>query len=463
MHPTQCMARLFVSLVFVKHLHHYREGMLMQKLTFVVVAMLVVASNVLAQSITVNVPTQLDWNLVSLPVSNPSPTNSVLDLFLDSALPHAHCFDNPGTYMYCSPPPTTMSEGKGYFIRILNLVNNPQPITGTDISSLSIPVGGGPGGVGAGWNLVGSISHPISAVSVATVGTTILSNFFGYTNGYFVATTIEPGKGYWVKVSGPGSLEMLSPIAPTVSKEAVRVVQSVASGRGRSIKDLNTLTVRDANGGLQTLYFGADANGEIPVNMYAMPPAPPTGSFDARFATSGGGTMVQTHPEEMNDVIDLPIAIQTVAYPLTVSWKATSGSYELSDGVGGVYPVRGEGSLKIMSGEVHRLVLKVTGNSGLPKEFALSQNYPNPFNPTTNIKYALPVDSRVTVEIYNVIGQRVHTLVNDMQPAGYYVAEWNGTGNTGQQLASGVYFLHLSAQGVNGKSFNEIRKLMMLK
>jgi flagellar hook assembly protein FlgD len=73
------------------------------------------------------------------------------------------------------------------------------------------------------------------------------------------------------------------------------------------------------------------------------------------------------------------------------------------------------------------------------------------------------VDSRVTVDLYNIIGQRVRTLVNDNVAAGYHIAEWDGTGNAGQQLASGVYFLQMSAQGVNGKSFNEIRKLMMLK
>jgi flagellar hook assembly protein FlgD len=96
-------------------------------------------------------------------------------------------------------------------------------------------------------------------------------------------------------------------------------------------------------------------------------------------------------------------------------------------------------------------------------DFALSQNYPNPFNPTTNIKYALPVESKLTMEIYNVIGQRVRTLVNDVQVAGYHVAEWDGTGNGGQQLASGVYFLQISAKGVNGKSFNDVRKLVMMK
>ena len=119
--------------------------------------------------------------------------------------------------------------------------------------------------------------------------------------------------------------------------------------------------------------------------------------------------------------------------------------------------------MKISNSEVNRLMLKLTGAGELPKEYALSQNYPNPFNPTTGIKYALPVDSKVTMEIYNIVGQRVRTLVNNNMPAGYHAAEWDGTGTAGQQLASGVYFLQMSATGTNGKSFNELRKLMMLK
>ena len=173
--------------------------------------------------------------------------------------------------------------------------------------------------------------------------------------------------------------------------------------------------------------------------------------------------MVQTHAAEVSEVIELPIAIQSSAYPLTVTWNVagTEATYELSDGSGASHPVRGEGRVRISTGE--QLILKVTGGGTLPKEFALSQNYPNPFNPTTSIKYALPVDSKLTMEVYNVLGQRVRTLLNGDQPAGYHSVEWNGTGNSNQQLASGIYFLQMSATGNNGKKFNEIRKLLLLK
>ena len=125
--------------------------------------------------------------------------------------------------------------------------------------------------------------------------------------------------------------------------------------------------------------------------------------------------------------------------------------------------MRAQGTMKITNADLGRLIVQWMGVEQSPMDFALSQNYPNPFNPTTNIKYALPVDSRVTVQIYNVLGQRVRTLINGDVAGGYHNEVWDGKGNGGQQLASGVYFLQLSAQGVNGKTFNESRKLMMLK
>jgi hypothetical protein len=396
-----------------------------------------------SSTVTLGVPITLNWNIVSLPVSAPTPNDSVKNLYVNSVNPYAFAF--VGGYVQRF----TMSNGPGYWVKCNATYT--QNITGTQRDTLTIPVA-------LNWNMIGSISTAIDTFAAHVTPTPAnlrASNYFKYASGYVVATTIQPGGGYWVKANGAGSFFMHA------TGPAAKGVPQVA-GTQRSIEELNTLTIRDANGGSQTLYFGADANGEIPVAMFAMPPAPPEGSFDARFASSEGGLMVQTHAEQIENVVDLPITIQSSAYPLTVSWKVTDGSYELSDGSAS-HPMKGEGTVKITDSRVQQLMLKVTGSSGLPKEFALSQNYPNPFNPTTNIKYALPVDSRVTMDLYNIVGQRVRTLVNDNVAAGYHIAEWDGRGNAGQQLASGVYFLQMSAKGTNGKSFSELRKLMMLK
>jgi hypothetical protein len=84
--------------------------------------------------------------------------------------------------------------------------------------------------------------------------------------------------------------------------------------------------------------------------------------------------------------------------------------------------------------------------AGIPKEFGLSQNYPNPFNPTTTIKYQLPFDSKVTLKVYNVLGQEVAALVNKSQAAGYYSVNWNGLNRIGHRVSSGIYIYRMVAK-----------------
>jgi hypothetical protein len=94
-----------------------------------------------------------------------------------------------------------------------------------------------------------------------------------------------------------------------------------------------------------------------------------------------------------------------------------------------------------------------------PEAFALANNYPNPFNPATTIKYALPEASDVKLEIYNVVGQVVRTLVADHQNAGRYVVQWDATNDSGHSLSSGIYFYRLQAGG----EFLEVKKMLLVK
>jgi len=94
----------------------------------------------------------------------------------------------------------------------------------------------------------------------------------------------------------------------------------------------------------------------------------------------------------------------------------------------------------------------------LPKEFGLSQNYPNPFNPVTNINYALPEVVYVRLQIYNILGQRVITLVDEPQTAGYKRVSWNGRDEYGREMASGVYFC-----GLEAGRYAASKKLLLLK
>jgi uncharacterized delta-60 repeat protein len=94
----------------------------------------------------------------------------------------------------------------------------------------------------------------------------------------------------------------------------------------------------------------------------------------------------------------------------------------------------------------------------LPDQFNLSQNYPNPFNPTCEIEYALPTDCRVTLSIYNMLGQKVRVLVDEYQEAGYKSVKWDGKDDQGQEVTSGVYFYRLDAG-----NFTQSRKMILMK
>ena len=94
-----------------------------------------------------------------------------------------------------------------------------------------------------------------------------------------------------------------------------------------------------------------------------------------------------------------------------------------------------------------------------PTEFALLQNFPNPFNPDTTIGYELAESADVTLQIYNVVGQVVRTLIAaEPQSVGRYQVRWNGMDDRGTPVSSGIYFYQISA----GK-FQDVRKLMLLK
>jgi hypothetical protein len=94
----------------------------------------------------------------------------------------------------------------------------------------------------------------------------------------------------------------------------------------------------------------------------------------------------------------------------------------------------------------------------IPAEFKLSRNYPNPFNPTTNISFQLPENSKVTIAVYDILGNRVRTLVNENKAAGYYTVQWNGLNDNGMSLSSGTYFYQIQAG-----QYISTKKMLLIK
>ena len=101
---------------------------------------------------------------------------------------------------------------------------------------------------------------------------------------------------------------------------------------------------------------------------------------------------------------------------------------------------------------------EIISKSQIPNEFSLEQNYPNPFNPETKIIYQIPKISRVTIKIYNILGQEVRTLVDKEQTMGEYKVIWDGKNNSGIPLSSGIYIYQLRT-----KDFINSKRMILLR
>jgi hypothetical protein len=94
----------------------------------------------------------------------------------------------------------------------------------------------------------------------------------------------------------------------------------------------------------------------------------------------------------------------------------------------------------------------------LPDGFSLSHNYPNPFNPWTTINYSIGYGTEVELSIYNALGRKIATLVDEPKVPGDYTVHWNGRDYQGREVSSGVYFYKLETS-----LYNESKKMILLK
>ena len=128
-----------------------------------------------------------------------------------------------------------------------------------------------------------------------------------------------------------------------------------------------------------------------------------------------------------------------------------AGSFVLSKGAGGnVFPQFRGCSIGLPVYEFDGPIL--------PENYALSQNQPNPFNPSTTIDFALPRAAKTRIDIYNILGQKVVTLVDEYLSAGNKRVEWNGKDATGNDVASGIYLYRMTAN-----DYTETKKMMLMK
>ncbi len=101
-------------------------------------------------------------------------------------------------------------------------------------------------------------------------------------------------------------------------------------------------------------------------------------------------------------------------------------------------------------------------SENIPDGFSLGANYPNPFNPSTTIPFALPAAADVRIEIFNVLGQPVRTLLDEKRAAGEHMITWNGRDNNGRAVESGLYLYRVRVSDANGTA-SQVRKMLLTK
>jgi hypothetical protein len=198
---------------------------------------------------------------------------------------------------------------------------------------------------------------------------------------------------------------------------------------------------------------------------------------------SGYAVVVEYDPAafRLREVVVEQSVLRSVAgEPLLMSWEESGEVMIWSSRTGGAGNVEGLlaalhfESLTAESAGLFRIREAVVRQAGgqlaqprqlgeiemheVPQMFALHANYPNPFNPSTTIHYQLPASSQVRLELYDVLGQKVRTLVHGAQSAGHYQAVWDGRNEVGDRMAAGVYFYRLQAG-----EFIQVRKLLLMK
>ena len=350
-----------------------------------------------------------------------------------------------------------------------------------------------------GWNLFGNpFNFPVSRQNLTLVNSSIPQDstrlsIRSFEGGWNIDDTIEPWKGYAIYVEPKRVNEKIQLLvcpfatrprlgknwAPAVTPAKDWTIQ-IAAQSGAAKDTINWLGARSAAAAeyddfdlIEPPVIGEYVSVYVPNMNWVLHPMKYTADFrpaDQEVyewplqvnSNSPAGEVIL----EFKNLANLPNGYEAylvdAAYGLARNLKRNP-SYHIATSANGV-----EKSLQLLVGKPEALRKRTGGIALVPDAFELSQNFPNPFaarqaQAFTMIRYALPKPATVTVEVYNMLGQKVRTLVNrQIQEADYYMATWNGRDEVGKEVSSGVYVYRLLAES-QGERFASTKKLLMVK
>ncbi|MBN1480279.1 peptidoglycan DD-metalloendopeptidase family protein [candidate division KSB1 bacterium] len=367
-----------------------------------------------------NVDVFAGWNLLSVPTV--ADNMRVTSLF-PNAGSEAYCFDNG--YIIANE----LSAGVGYWLKFA------QPykfsVSGEKVLDRTLSVK-------QGWNMIGPFETDVFITDILTTPANIVqTSYYGFENGYLPVSILRVGKGYWVKANQAGVLTL--PEGAGFSKGLV------ASTLIDKLHSWPRITITDTNDGQAALYL-MPRDTKINKASFELPPVPPQGLFDLRFAGD--------HFVERLDKAVFALKLSGEHYPLTVIAQNLGDlELELQAQQGAWSENLFEGQEVILEHRMDQLSLVANATNSLPAHYELSQNYPNPFNPKTTIKFSVPEATHVTMTLYNALGAKVAELLDSTMSAGYHELDVDA-----RHYASGIYFYTLETP-----AFKDIKKMVVLK
>ena len=363
-----------------------------------------------------SVALETGWNLIGLPVD-------VADGTLTALFPSAEVgslFQYEGTYQ----PTSYLVPGLGYWMRSTQTLT--QTVTGYPVNGLTF-------WLAPGWNLIAfpscTINLPLDATEDPGGLVTTVYEYGGTAIGYQAATTLQPGRGYWVQATAAGMIQPTCDATPPPQAATTATASATAIPPNAVV-----LLFQNDLGAHRRLYLATDPIDPEAYLHYSLPPRPPEPSLDIRFEnntrlTGNGEAIVQLqgiHP----------------LYPVQLSLEQTPGEGTLTVQVlrertgGEVYTLTADAHLLLSDSTITALQIRwEPALIEIPNTFRIDPNYPNPFTEETYLTMDLPEAGKVQVEVFDLLGRRVYRWEQQVsagyqkririrlaqQPAGTYV------------------------------------------